>query len=433
MKKSFILGVLIFAAAYGFSQEVQFSGELSTVLGTFAPGTENAWDFSLGNTDFTGTLEVYNGNSSVYIEGNVDYDFLEDELSLDLSEAYIDYSSSVWGIRMGQQKTVWGKADGINITNSVFPKDSSSLYIDDDTVAVKAARLSLTGSCFTVDGFIIPFFTGTKLPLAEKNPLRKILVPESVKISQNETEIILPVNIGNLSEPEMNLKNMEYGIKASGYFSFCDFSVYGFYGYEKTPVLNYSLNTVLHPVYGVEVPESLTVNGEYKHLGMIGFDTAVPVGAFVLRAETAFFPEREFQSSSEAIMNGKNSSIKQHELMALAGIDWMPSGWTITAQYYCDVILNKSDDIERTESFEHGATLSIAKTLLEETLDLSFTAAIGLNSFDSLINLSAEYSLSDQIGISSGACIFLPGPEQKGTYGNYKELSSIYIKAEFKW
>jgi len=433
--KKFILciEILICCLSAAFSQEVRFSGDLSTNWGGYAPGTELAGDFSVGNVDFTGSLEVYSGNSTGFVEGNVNYDFLTGDLNFDLSEAYIDYSSSYWGIRLGQQKVAWGKADGINITNSVFPKDSTSLFNEDDSVAIKSARLSLTGNSFTVDAFVIPFFTGTKLPLEETNPLRKVLVPASVEINQGGTAMSLPVNIGNLTSPELNFKNMEYGIKASGYFSFCDVSLYGFYGWDKTPVLNYQLNTVMHPVYGVEVPESLTVNGEYKRLAMVGLDMAIPVGALVLRTETAYFPNREFQASSEAIMSGKPSSVKQQQLMAVAGFDWMPSDWTITAQYYSDAILNKSENTQRTDSYEHGGTLSISKSLLNDTLELSVSGVMGFNSFDSVLNGSAKYSLSDQIALTLGTYVFLPGPEKNGTYGNYKDFSSIYVKAEFKW
>lgn len=433
MKRGILFGVLLAVlGSIGFAQEIDFSGTLGTDLGAYAPGTQNAGDFLVGKIDFTGAIEAYAGNGTLFIEGNVENDFISDSLSFDLSEAYIDYSDSFWGVRIGKQKVAWGKADGISITNSVFPEDSSSLNNDDNSVAIKALRLSFNGNSFTVDGFVIPFFTGTKLPLEKNNPLRKAILPESITVSQGGNDFVLPVNIGELSTPELNLANMEFGLKASGYFSSCDLSVYGFYGWDKTPVLNYQINTVLHPVYNVEVPESLTVNGEYKRLCMAGFDIAVPVGPVVLRGESAFFFNRAFQSSSNAIMNGKENFVNQNQMMALAGFDWMPSGWTITAQYYCDVIFNKSSDIERANSFEHGATLNISKSLLNDTLELSFTGVVGFNDFDSMISASMKYMLSDQIGISAGTNIFLAGLEN-GTYGNYKDLSSIYINVDYKW
>ena len=431
-KKSLVIGFILFVSAIGFAQEISFSGTLGTDLGCYAPGTENAGDFSMGKIDFTGAIEAYTGNGTLFIEGSIENDFISDSLSFDLSEAYIDYSDSFWGVRIGQQKVAWGKADGIKITDSVFPEDPSLLGDEDDSVAIKAIRLSINGNSFIVDGFVIPFFTGTKLPLEKNNPLKKAILPDSVKLSQNGTENNVPLNIGELSKPELNLKNMEYGLKASGYFSFCDFSLYGFYGWDKMPVLSYQVNTVLHPVYNVEVPESLTVYGEYKRLAMAGFDIAVPVGAVVLRGETAFFYNRAFQSSTSAIMKGEKNSVTRNQMMALAGFDWMPDGWTITAQYYCDLLFAKSSDIERTDAFEHGATLSISKSLMNDLLDFSFSGVVGFNYFDSALSTSLKYKLTDQIGITAGTDIFRPGFEN-GTYGKFKDLSSIYLKVEYRW
>lgn len=390
--KKIIAGIFVFCSLMNmaFTQEVSFSGEISTMWGACLPGTKKAGDFSVGNMELTGTLKVTEGNGTAFVEGCISDDFIEREYAYDISEAYIDYSSSVWGIRMGQQKIVWGKADEIDITNSVFPKDMTNLFKDDDSLAVKAARFSLSGNMFTVDALVIPFFTETKLP----------------------SDVL--ANVGNPTRPEMKLQNMEYGIKASGYFPLCDVSLYGFYGWEKTPLFGYAM-------------------GEYKRLSMFGADFAIPVGATVLRSETAFFPGREIQSSKKSIMAGDEISIRHNEVKSLLGIDWMPGEWTLTAQYYFDFLADRSDKIEREDAFEHGATLSVSKTFLNETLELSLSGVVGFNNYDSAMKGSVDYSLSDQIGITLGTYIFVPGPEKDGLYGKYKDLSSAYLKVRYKW
>ena len=98
-------------------------------------------------------------------------------------------------------------------------------------------------------------------------------------------------------DPELKIENGEYALKASGYFSAFDISLYGFYGFEKTPTLSYTGNNP--NVYSI--PESITVNGSYKRMTMIGLDTAFPIGELVIRAEGAYFPEREMQSSATSI------------------------------------------------------------------------------------------------------------------------------------
>lgn len=408
-----------------FTQEINFSGELSSMWGMAAPWTANAGDFIDGATDFTGSLEVYQGKGTLYIEGNANYNALNNKLDFDLGETYIDYADSNWGFRIGNQKVVWGKADGINITNSVFPEDSTSLFTDDSSLSVTAAKFSISGNTYNIDALWIPFFRGTDLPLEEGSPLRNAMIPSQVAIPMVGS---IPVQIGNLQTPEFALKNGEYGLKLSGYFSLCDVSLYGFYGWDKMPLMNYSLVIPNPPV-----PDAIKIDGEYSRLAMFGLDAAFPIGATVLRLEGAYFPNRKMQASAETILGGGEIGIEQHQIMALAGLDWMPSGWTITAQYYCDAVLNKSDNLERKDAFNHGATLSISKSFLQDTLELSLSGLVGLNDFDSAFTLDGKYSLSDQIKLSAGTYVFLPGPDGDGTYGKLKDLSMIYIKAQYSF
>lgn len=408
-----------------FAQEVSFSGKLGTMWGVTAPGTENAGNLSVGDTDFTATLEAYQGNGTLIIEGTVNYNALQNQINFNLGEAYIDYTDSNWGFRIGNQKVVWGKADGINITNSVFPEDSTSLFTDDSSLPVTAAKLSFSGDFFNIDALWIPFFKGTTLPIQEGSPLKNAMLPSQVAIPGVGS---VPVKIGTLQSPEMALKNGEYGLKFSGYFSLCDVSLYCFYGWDKMPLMNYSLVFTNPPV-----PDAVKINGEYSRLAMIGADAAFPIGATVLRLEGAYFPNRKMQTSAETILGGGESGISQHQIMALAGIDWMPSNWTLTAQYYCDVVLNKSDSLERKEAYNHGATLSVSKTFLQETLELSFSGLVSLNDFDSAFTLDGKYSLSDQIKLSAGTYVFLSGPDGDGTYGKLKDLSTIYLKAQYSF
>ena len=427
MKRKFlsILATSITIGAVGFAQEINFSGELNTMWGINTPGTDLAGNLAVGNTDFTGTLESYQGNSTLFIEGNVNYNALQNQINFDLGEAYIDYAESNWGFRIGNQKIVWGKSDGINITNSVFPEDSSSLFTDDSSLPVTAAKLSFSGDFFNIDALWIPFFKGTDLPLEEDSPLRNAMIPSQVELPGIGN---IPVQIDTLQTPEMALKNGEYGLKLSGYFSLCDVSLYGFYGWDKMPLMNYSLTFTNSPI-----PDAIKIDGEYSRLTMIGADAAFPIGATVLRLEGAYFPNRKMQASAETILDGGEIGISQHQIMALAGIDWMPSSWTITAQYYCDAVLNKSDKLEQKKAYTHGATFSVSRTFLQDTLEFSLNGLVGLNNFDSALTFEEKYSLSDQIKLSTGTYVFLSGPDGDGTYGKLKDLSTIYIKVQYSF
>ncbi len=447
MKKQILISTFALVSLLPLAADggIEFSSTLETQWGIGAPWTDSencAGRFSLGTTSLTGKLDAYYGNSSAFAEltfshDALDGDFFSDGLSISLNELWIDYTDSFWGIRVGRQKAAWGKADGIDITNVLCPSDMSSLQAmtsDDGKLAVDAIRLSLNGNSFTADAWWIPFFTPASLPLNEGNSLRKYVVPQNVEypVPAMGTTLTLPVTISRLEKPELALWNGEYGLKLSGYFSALDVSLYGFFGWDDIPLLDYGM-TFSAP----SVPDGINVSGEYKRMGMIGADAALPLGETVLRLEAAFFPMRHFQKSAESIIQNQMTgtdgeySEKHNELSALAGLDWMPSGWTLTAQYYCDVVFGNLDSLERSDAYTHGATVSVSKSLVNETLELSLAGVIGLNDFDSMISPSVKYSLSDQISLSGGAYIFMPGPDRDGKYGAYKNLSSIFIGAKF--
>ena len=363
------------------AQSAELSGDLETFYAVGAPWTDSdtsAGRFIIGDTSFTASLDANYDNSSAYAEASINYDAITNTADWSVSELWIDYTSSFWGIRIGRQKSAWGKADGIDITNVLCPSDMSSFIAmtsDDSKLPIDAIRLSFSGSQFTADAYWIPFFTPAALP--------------------EETLNVMPLTV-----PETKLSNGEYGLKLSGYFSAFDVSLYGFYGWEDIP--------------------------EYKRMTMVGADAAIPIKEVVLRVETAFFPQRYFIADEQ-----------RNELSALIGLDWMPSGWTLTAQYFCDYVFGDLDSpllaYVRPDAYTHGATLSVSKSLLNETLELSLNGIINFNDFDSLINPSVNYSLSDQINLSAGSYIILPGPDNDGKYGQYKDYSAFYLKAKYSF
>lgn len=475
MKKLYIITISLILATSLLTAEggVEFSGDIETLWGVGAPWTDsdkNAGRFTLGTTNFTGKLDAYYGNSSAYAEATFSYDAtgalngtegsgnLGKGFNLSLGELWADYTESFWGVRIGRQKAAWGKADGIDITNVLCPSDMSSLAAmtgDDSKLAVDAVRLSLSGNQFTADAYWIPFFTPAALPLDQGNSLRKFIVPASVDfpIPAMNTSLTLPVTIGTLEKPGFGVWNSEFGLRVSGYLSAFDLSLYGFYGWDDTPFLDYSISYGAPAVPGnpaTAMPNGLFVSGKYERMAMVGADAALPIGETVIRLEGAFFPQRHFQKKAEKIMEEKiteatkaaangtspaeiETSEKRNQLSALAGIDWMPSGWTLTAQYYCDVVFGELDTLDRKDAYQHGATLSVSKSLVNETLELSFSGLLGFNDFDSMLSPSVKYSLSDQINVGLKAFIFIPGPDRDGKYGAYKDLSSICLNAKFSF
>ena len=119
----FILLIAFFSTGL-FAEGVEFSSDIQTKWGVGAPWTNkdtSAGKFLLGNTDFAGKIDAWYDNSSALAEGTISYDAVTNSLDFSLDELWVDYTESFWGVRIGRQKTAWGKADGIDITNVICP------------------------------------------------------------------------------------------------------------------------------------------------------------------------------------------------------------------------------------------------------------------------------------------------------------------------
>ena len=425
----------LFVAAVS-AQEIQFSGTLSSQAGIALPYTENSGDFLLGELKAQGEVSVYAQGCSLYANGFVLYDALknradaldfvsgDESTGIKMQEAWFDYTAEFWAFRIGRQISAWGKADGLCVADVLCPKDNTAFAARDyseSRLGIDAARLSLKNENCTFDAWWIPFFTPSALPLSDENPLKKTLFT-TMQFSDDD-----------ISLPETNVKNGEYAIKASAYLASFDVSLYGFYGWEDEPTVSYV------PIVENATPVGAHISGEYERMVMLAADAAIPAGETVLRFEGAFFPLRHFGTSAEsqisALLLGAEAekSVRRNQVKALAGIDWMPSSWTITAQYYADAIFGDIDALERPR-YEHLATLSVSRSFFGETLTLSLDGILGLNDFDSAIQAGAEYSLSDHITLSVEADFFSKGKDGKtGMYGAYRDLSCIIFVGKFSF
>ncbi|MCR5764256.1 MAG: hypothetical protein K6G00_12825 [Treponema sp.] len=444
MKKVLLAIIMLAYFSLLSAQEFSPSGGIKCIAGAGMPQThDNAGEFLTGTSTLYGSLKIFGANSSAYIDGSLCYDALKAQTSsgrfdfvsndnsfhLKIKETWMDYDGGLWALRIGRQINAWGKADGLQVTDVLCPKDGTSLIASDysdSRIGIDAVRFSIKTNTLNCDAYWIPFFTPSVLPLAKENPLKKIMIPQNINTGRFSIPVA-EVTKENFELPETTLNHGEGAIRIGAYLPFADFSLYGFYGYDRDPLLSYSIETD-----SSGIPKNLSIHGSYKKMAMIGADAAIPVKAIVLRLEAAFFPEKYFSTKPEEQFSGKDKAIQKNQLVALAGFDWMPSGWTITAQYYMNYLFGELDKIER-KSYQHTVSLSISKSVLQENLKLSASGLLGLNDFDSMISCSAAYSLSDQMTITLGGDFFVPGPEEKGNYGKYEDLSCAYLKAEFKF
>ncbi|PWJ62164.1 hypothetical protein SAMN05720473_11249 [Fibrobacter sp. UWB15] len=452
MKRFTALG-LAFAATV-CAQETVFLGSLTSQAGVGLPNTHhNKGDFLLGQTIFDGTIKSYLDEAMVYVNGQIVHDalgaqstngssaFVADDgtYALKLREAYIDWKGEMIALRIGRQIVSWGKADDIQITDVLNPRDETNVVASDyneSKLGIDAVRLSLLTEKTQVDAYWIPFFTPSILPLAKGNPLHSRVFPEEV----DGIGINYPEKYDDFELPKKRLSKSELALRASTYTSVADLSLYGFYGWDDLPLIRYNPNIVFGD--GEDMPAtsySIDVTGEYKRMYMIGADAAIPAGDFVFRLEGAYFPKRHFQTDVNSQLfkyseDSRPASKRKNQVLGLAGLDWTPSGgWTITAQYVADAVIDYDSDIER-KKFEHQATMSIEKSILNETLTIMASGALDLWDFSTASELELDYKLTDAITLSLIGDLYLEGPDGKeGLYGEYRDFSSVTFKGKMSF
>ena len=419
--------IIFFANKESPALDISESGKVQATGGMGLPQSgSNAGEFLPANVWASGALNLCAENFSACVDGAfvidatrsqstmqiLDYANDDGYFRLRLKEAWADWDGGFWALRVGRQISAWGKADGLQVADVLCAKDETTLIASeyaDTRLGVDAVRLSVKNDSFVADAYWIPFFTPSSLPLAKKNPLKKCVIPAYVsEVTKNNFDI-----------PSMSLENSEAALKLAAYFPFADFSVYGFYGHDREPLLTYKL------FYdGAGKPQSLGIFGFYKRMFMVGADAAIPIKEIVLRLEAACFPQRHFAAAAAQQIFCGQSSERKNQIVALAGLDWTPSGWTITAQYCLDAICDGAQSLDRKD-YVHKMSLSASKSFLQDALEFSFSGLLGLNDFDCMISAKLKYSLNDQLALTLGSDIFINS--------QYDDLSCAYIKAEWNF
>ena len=396
--------------------------------------------------------------SSAKISATAEYNYANKERTgFRLNEAYYKYSNSIFELCIGRQHVVWGQADGFTLTNVIAAKDSreiTSVTNDDSLLPSDGIRVKFFHDIFTFDAMVIPFFTPNKLPsfsfeLGKNKPPLYIDLPTEKKVSG----FALPISYKkDEAKTPRHVLDTEIGMRFSFFLPHIDFSFSGFYGWDKNPmfvrkgILNTEKKTFPPPIGEQNVPKSIDVNitPEYYRIAMFGTDGAIPIGDVLLRYEAAYVWGRYFEPKEQfgalpkyplpegPIALQFNHPLRKHQLLMLVGLDWNRSGWTLSAQYFEDLILDHKDDIARP-LHQGTISLNLSKTFLRETLKASITGAIGVNYGDTFSTYSIDYAITDNFHVATGFDIYTKGKDGKGQFSQMKDLSTYWLRGRFSF
>jgi hypothetical protein len=387
------------------NENLQIKGFVDTYHAT---RIEEPNDFLASRSRFRGEIEKINGKSYLFVSFNAVYNSILPELTkIQFREAYMEYTGEKWGFKAGRQIIIWGKADGLKITDVIAPMDLTEFLAqdyDDIRMPVNGMVVSKFNNNWNLDLICIPVFESYMLPGAN-NPW-----------GTNYTELgLVEDDAGTLG---FNLSNMEYGGKLSFYLSGIDFEISALNTWNKAPIYSYYID---------DSTSFFHIRPEHHRLGFVGFGFSKSLSAFIFRGESAFYFGKEFSPNIE---NYEVGILEKNSINYLFGLDWYPGNeWTITGQFSDEYILDYTNEINNTE---HTliSTLGVSKKLICSTLTLSSFSYIDLKNGDFFNRTSSDYALSDNIHVMTGVD-WIQG--DKGLFGQYNKNSQAWVKAKFSF
>ncbi len=411
IRKKTVLAVIIFLLSIPgiTAQSPLFTGYVRNYSGMLLSDDNY---FAIIQNTFNLNIENSNKKAAFKVNPYINH-YQNQELETGLRQAYLDIFFNSIDIRVGKQQIIWGKADGVFITDVISPKDMREFLLpdfDEIRIGVTALKVDYYFGNNTLEFVFVPAFTPTKLPDPGSiwNPKMKYDLPPVFDNSQREVA--------------QNLKNSEVFLKFSVLSSAIDFEIMAGYMWDDDP----TMQTVKSIDFATGLVDSITVTPRHHRLGLFGGSFSTTLGSIVIRGEGAYYSGKYFSSVEQSIVDGV---VEKSYIHYLLGLDFSLADIKMSLQFIQQTIPDYSEYI-LNDQFENTMTFLARKDFLRETLFFELFTYIGLNNGDSLVRLKATYNLVDGFEILLGANIFT-GSE--GRFGQYNDNDMLYMKFKYSF
>jgi len=292
-----------------------------------------------------------------------------------LLEGYITAHFEKADLRIGKQIVAWGRADGINPTDNLTPRDFTLLlpFEDDQRFGTTAVRLdTFLSQEHTVTVFATPFFEPSKIPLP----------------TDGRTFVY--------ATPPHTLSNTEIGLKLNKVGEGFDWSVSYFRGFSPLPDARLIGSGPAGPILELH----------YDRITVLGADFARNYGRFGLRGEAAYV--------DTADDSGMDPGIKNPYLFWVIGVDrTFLDNFNVNLQFFqrwvrryqnpesvaapqtrSVAVLNAVLDGQR-DRINNGISFRVSKKWFNDTLEAEIFTVINLTRNDSFWRPLLTYAFND--------------------------------------
>lgn len=359
-------------------------------------------------------LDLVHSRDGIALKANpYMYHYSDSQVEVDLREAYLDVYFDNIDLRIGKQQIIWGKSDGVFITDIVSPKDLREFLLpdfDEIRMGVTAVKADYYSGNHTFEVVWLPVFTATRMP-------------EDESIWQPAMDFpVTPVFDYAQRDVEGSLENSELFAKYSAITPAIDFEIMAGYAWDDDPALH--IQKTIDP-QTMQI-SGLIVTPQHHRLRIGGGSFSSTIGPFVVRGEGAYYTGKYFNTANPAITD---AVVKKDYFHYLLGVDYTLWETNLSAQFIQQSILDYADPIEQDE-FDNTATFLARRDFLHETLILELFTYVGLNNNDALIRPRIYYDLADGFEILLGLNLFA-GDE--GPFGQYSDNNMGYFKVKYSF
>jgi hypothetical protein len=403
---SLMLGLALLSPAAGGAFDYEVSAR--TAFWTSSLSLDNSSDLTSTQLWVRGrqSFDIGNATLKVYAEGWADVQTGQPSghLSHRVRQAYAQLGVGSFDFRAGLQIFPWGRADGLNPTDHLTPRQYTFLTRDTDDQRFGTPALSATwfSGPLSVTGIWLAGFRSGVLPWPPAP------FPPTRDLDPQDPQAQWAVRLESVQD------------RFEGSVSYFD-------GYSVQPTGAF--------LTGGTVPQLLLAHGRVR---MAGADFAVPVDRLMIRGELA-------RTSTESTPGDAVFTERSQFYAVVGGEHTFGNYLDVEAQYYFRHVYGMAP-VESTgeaaaigaqlavtaQQFDrnsHGYTLRVADEWLHETLKVSLSGIVSTSRRGYLLQPLIKYQMTDELAGSLGGYLFRG--DARSLYGLLSRDSTAFV--ELRW
>ncbi len=326
-----------------------------------------------------------------------------------LRETYLDTSVGGLDLRLGKQNIIWGEMVGLFFADVVSARDQRDFILPDfEIIRIPqwAVRAEYIGDKSHAELIWLPYPEMDNIGKAgaEFFPFQ-IPAPPGFNQQFNDER-----------RPDNNLKNSNYGARASTLRNGWDLSAFYYRSTDVSPT--FYRDVTLSPT------PTLVYTPRHDRIWQAGGTLAKDFGSFVAKAETIYASGRQFNVTR---LTEPTGVVPQNTLDYVVGLDFaLPREMRLNLQYFERLFFHHDPDLlqDRRES---GVSLLLSGKIGD--LEPAFLIIQSVNRNDSLMRPNIGWIAARNLRFTFGVDVFT-GPIT-GLFGRFQDRDRTYVESRY--